>query len=726
MNKFFAELRRRNVVRVAGLYGVVGWLLAQAAGVLENALAMPGWFDTVVVSFLLIGLPIVVVFAWVFEMTPEGLKRTADVTSETSISQHTGRKIDMALIASVALLIAVIVGGRFIGGAPAAVATKAPAPAASAGGDNSIAVLPFADMSPAKDQEYFADGISEELLNVLAQVKGLQVAGRTSSFAFKNDNRDLREIGQLLNVSHVLEGSVRKAGDRVRITAQLVKADDGFHLWSATYDRQLTDIFAVQDEIAGAILDEMTPFLPGAAAASASVAPAKRADIGAYDLFLLAREKMTQDGSRAAYESAALLLDDAISQDGDYAPALAWRSYAASMLSEAAGGVGDTPMAQALPIIKEFADRALAADPESAEALFAVGSYWGQRGFADDLAYFDTAIDYLRKAVAIRPHFPQAQNDLAYFLNATGAGAEAIEILGDVLAHDPGLRDGNVIYIESQSNRGNFDEAQAALDRWQALRPEAADPKSMRVWLLNRRGRLADAVRAGEAIKDVSDGGRVLVTLASARAKLHDTEWLAATATPGFSGAAALLLGDRARAAQIVDADPYYRANAARGFSAYASLQYAAGNDAKVIAYYEEALGPPARAVEAWNACGCALTPLVAAMKATGHKDYPELMRLWREQADKDRAAFAHSSEFNRSEGDRAALEGDLARAKTQYARAIDLGWRNSIFLHDDFIAFLPQDAEIDALQARMRGLIDAERAKLGMAPIAPFASPAP
>jgi len=722
MNKFLAELRRRNVVRVAGLYGVVGWLLAQAAGVLENALTMPGWFDTVVVSFLLIGLPIVIVFAWVFEMTPEGLKRTAEIAPAASISRLTGRKIDRALIAAVALLITVIVGGRFIGGDSA----KAPGPVASAGGDNSIAVLPFADMSPAKDQEYFADGISEELLNVLAQVKGLQVAGRTSSFAFKNDNRDLREIGQLLNVSHVLEGSVRKAGDRVRITAQLVKADDGFHLWSATYDRQLTDIFAVQDEIAGAILDEMTPFLPAAAAASASVAPAKRADIGAYDLFLLAREKMTQDGSRIAYEQAAALLDDAISHDPDYAPALAWRSYAASMLSESDGGVGTTPMAEALPVIKEYADRALAADPESAEAQFAVGSYWGQRGFADDLAYFDNAIDYLRKAVAIRPNFPQAQNDLAYFLGATGAYAEAIEILGDVLAHDPGLRDANVIYIEGQASRGNFDEAQAALGRWQALRPEAADPKSMRVWLLNRRGRLADAVRAGEAIKDVADGGRVLRTLASARLKLHDGEWLAATATPGFSGAAALLLGDRERASQIVDADPYYRANSTRGVAFYLPAQYAARHDAKVIAYYEEALGSPARAVEAWNTCECALTPLVAAMKATGHKDYPELMRHWKEQADRNRAAYANSNEFNRREGDRAALEGDLALAKKLYARAIDLGWRSSLFLHDDFIAFLPQDAEIDALQARMRGLIDAERATLGMAPIAPFASAAP
>jgi hypothetical protein len=120
------------------------------------------------------------------------------------------------------------------------------------------------------------------------------------------------------------------------------------------------------------------------------------------------------------------------------------------------------------------------------------------------------------------------------------------------------------------------------------------------------------------------------------------------------------------------------------------------------------------------------LTPLVAAMKATGHKDYPELMRHWKEQADRNRAAYANSSEFNRREGDRAALEGDLARAKTLYARAIDLGWRSSLFLHDEFIAYVPQDAEIDALQARMRGLIDAERATLGMAPIAPFASPAP
>ncbi len=729
MNKLFAELRRRNIFRVAGLYAVVSWLIAQAAGVLENALAMPRWFDTVIVSALLLGFPIALVLAWAFELTPDGVKLTANVPEDASIAPKTGRRLDAFLVGALALLIVVIVGDRLIPDRPAPVETAAARPpqGEEAGGphpeaavskdaaaDSSIAVLPFADMSAAKDQEYFADGISEELLNVLAQVRGLQVAGRTSSFAFKNDNRDLREIGQLLNVSHILEGSVRKAGDKVRITAQLVKANDGFHLWSATYDRQLTDIFAVQDEIAGAILDEMTPFLP-ASAVAASVAPAKRADIGAYDLFLLAREKMTQDGSRAAYEQSVMLLDDAIAQDPDYAPALAWRSYAESMLSEADGGVGTKPMAEALPVIKEYADRALAADPKSAEALFAVGSYWGQRGFADDLAYFDQAIQYLRQAVAVRPNFPQAQNDLAYFLDQTGANSEAIAILSAVLAHDPGLRDANVTYIYGQSARGNHDEAEAALTRWLALRPDSADAKGMRVVLLNRRARLADAIRAGEALKDVADGGRLQRQLAWVRLRLHDKEWLDANAPTGFAGLSALLAGDRERAARLAEADPYLRATTYRALQSYVPRQYAAGKIDAVVAYYEQALKTPAAAVEAWNSCDCSLTSLAAALKAAGHNDYPELMRLWKERGDKDRAAYANSGEFNQAEADRAALEGDFALAKKLYARAMDLGWRNSFFIHDEYVTILPQDADIDALQARMRGLINEEREKLGM-----------
>ena len=258
MSNLFTELKRRNIFRVAGVYAVASWLLAQMAAVLENSLNMPAWFDTVVVSFLLIGFPIAMILAWAFETTPQGIKRTEVVAGHESITQTTGRKLDFVLIAGLALVGVLIVGDRIM---PKAVtAQNAPnVTAHSAFTDQSIAVLPFEDFSPDKDQAYFADGIAEELLNVLAQVDGLRVASRTSAFYYKDREASVAEIGDALKVAHILEGSVRKAGNTLRLTAQLIDTKTDEHLWSETYDRPLTaeNIFVIQDEISKAIVLEL-------------------------------------------------------------------------------------------------------------------------------------------------------------------------------------------------------------------------------------------------------------------------------------------------------------------------------------------------------------------------------------------------------------------------------------------------------------------------------------
>ena len=258
MGSFISELKRRNIFRVAGVYAVAGWLLAQMAAVLENSLNMPAWFDTVVVSFLLIGFPIAMILAWAFETTPEGIKRTEAVAGPESTTQITGRKLDYVLIAGLALVGLLIVGDRVM--PKTAIAPEdSVSTALNAFTDQSIAVLPFEDFSPDKDQAYFADGIAEELLNVLARVEGLRVASRTSAFSFKEREASISEIAQALNVEHILEGSVRKAGDTLRITAQLIDTKTDEHLWSETYDRPLTaeNIFEIQDEISKAIVLEL-------------------------------------------------------------------------------------------------------------------------------------------------------------------------------------------------------------------------------------------------------------------------------------------------------------------------------------------------------------------------------------------------------------------------------------------------------------------------------------
>ncbi len=260
----FTELKRRNVIRVAVAYIVASWLLLQATEVLVSLLELPSSIGKGVVLVLVLGFLPVLGFAWAFELTPEGLKRESEIDRSQSVTQQTGRKLNILTIAML-----VVIAGYFFWESriKAPVATAVPevtseaveqAPArAAVPDDKSIAVLPFVNMSADPENEYFADGLSEEILNQLAQVSGLRVIGRTSSFAFKGQNRDLREIGETLGAATVLEGSVRRQGDKVRVTAQLIASDDGAHLWSENFDRQMVDVFAIQDEIAQRVVDAM-------------------------------------------------------------------------------------------------------------------------------------------------------------------------------------------------------------------------------------------------------------------------------------------------------------------------------------------------------------------------------------------------------------------------------------------------------------------------------------
>ena len=271
---FFAELRRRNVIRMAGLYLVGAWIIVQVAETLLPAFEVPAWVLRAIVIVLALGFFPALIFAWIFELTPEGLKRDHEVDRAQSIAPQTGQRMNVILAILLALVLVYFAVDRFVisptqgaldvaaslhsGRSSAGVSTAITQP-------RSIAVLPFENLSADRNNEYFADGVAEELLNQLAQLPGLKVAGRTSSFAFKDHDEDMREIGRKLGVAYLVEGSIRRSQDRVRITAQLVKAADGFHVWSQTYDRELTDIFAVQDEISGAITAALKLNLLGAA-----------------------------------------------------------------------------------------------------------------------------------------------------------------------------------------------------------------------------------------------------------------------------------------------------------------------------------------------------------------------------------------------------------------------------------------------------------------------------
>jgi TolB-like protein/Tfp pilus assembly protein PilF len=432
MNKLFSELRRRNVFRVAGVYAVVGWLLAQAAVVFETSLKLPDWFDTVIVSALLLGFPIALILAWAFEMTPEGMKLTANVPEGESIAPKTGRKLDFAILGGLALVGLMIVADRLT---PKKAQSSTAGERAEASGPSaaSIAVLPFADLSPAGDQEYFSQGIAEEILNVLANVAGLEVASRTSSFQFKGQEKiGIPIIADQLHVRHILEGSVRKAGDTIRITAQLIDGKTDKHLWSETYDRTLTteSIFAVQDEITNAIVDQLSSRVGAQKIAAPAARGADTENTDAYALFLEGQTRFVQRGADNIKLSIKAL-ERAVEIDPGFARA--WATLAADY-TVAGGWLGGADLNRDFPALAEgAAKKAVALDPslslpytvlgsiasDTVEDAAAMAKYakaielnpreevaFGWRGESwRNLGYFDKAIADFEQCLAINPDY---------------------------------------------------------------------------------------------------------------------------------------------------------------------------------------------------------------------------------------------------------------------------------------------------------------------------------
>ncbi|MGS2721490.1 hypothetical protein [Paraglaciecola aestuariivivens] len=304
---FFKELKRRNVFKVASVYLITAWLVLQIISVLVPYLKLPEQFGSIVTVILIIGFPFVCIFAWAFELTPEGVKLSKDVEYHESITHETGSKINVALVVSLLLALAYIGYDKLF--TYQIDESKA----------LSIAVLPFADMSPDKSQEYFSDGIAEEILNSLARLKQLQVIARTSSFQFKDKQQDIRKIAQTLGANYVLEGSVRKDKNQLRVTAQLIEAESGIHLWSQTYDRQLSDIFSLQDELTYAITQALKlNLLPEQVKAEQGMTSNQQA----YDLFLKGRDLGYQRNA-SALNQARDYLEQAIELDPDFALAKA-------------------------------------------------------------------------------------------------------------------------------------------------------------------------------------------------------------------------------------------------------------------------------------------------------------------------------------------------------------------------------------------------------------------
>ncbi len=464
----FGELQRRNVIRVAIAYAVASWVLLQIVDVVTPIFELPDWAPRLIFLILAIGLVPALIFSWAFEITPEGLKKDAEVDRAESITNKTGKKLDYIIIGTLAVAVVLLLVDRHFGDRQIDAALDGPAVAEVTelvdAEQKSIAVLPFVNMSSDAEQEFFSDGITEEILNSLAGVKELKVAGRTSSFAFKGQNDDLRRIGEALGVNHILEGSVRKSGTQVRITAQLIQVDNGFHLWSETYDRELTDVFAIQDEIANEILKQLRSEL---LSDEVGIAAASRTIPEVYALYLKAKQRIyTRIGTEI--ETAVRELDEAIQLDPEYAPAYAQRGIATMLLSDQQ--YGSIPHDESNRRGKRFADQALQLDPHLAEGWAALGLYYGRDGTETD-----AGIDALVRALEINPNSIDASNWLQIALRTAGDMRGAMEIIEEIAERDPLYRPAFANAMMMFNNFGQQDNAAELLKRMEAFDPDNPD-----------------------------------------------------------------------------------------------------------------------------------------------------------------------------------------------------------------------------------------------------------
>jgi TolB-like protein/Tfp pilus assembly protein PilF len=418
----FEELKRRKVFKVGVGYLVVAWLVIQVASIGFPTFEAPPWALRIFILVVLLGFPISLLFAWAFDVTPEGLK-----------AEHASRGNKRFVLVTVAL--AALAFAWYFKGQPTYREAPAPATAAAkvaaaspkqAVNRKSIAVLPFTDLSPGHDQEYFSDGMAEEILNALAQVQDLKVAGRTSSFHFKGKNDDLRAIGEALGVANILEGSVRKQGDKVRITAQLIQASDGFHLWSESYDGDLSDVFKLQERIARAITDKLQVIL--LAEQSQRLVSAPTQNIAAYTLYLQATQTFNRrDGTR--WPEAIGQLEQALRLDPKFARA---HSRLAA-LQALTGNYYPEREEAATAAAESHAREALALDPELAEPWAALGALYARH------RRFIEGLEASERALKIDPDDVTANFWNGTILCQTGYLARCDAALDRVLALDPML-----------------------------------------------------------------------------------------------------------------------------------------------------------------------------------------------------------------------------------------------------------------------------------------------
>jgi len=497
---FFNELKRRNVFRVGIAYAITAWLIAQIAGLAADSFGAPAWVMKMIITMLMLGAPIALVMAWAYELTPSGLRRESGIEPGQSVTQANASKLDRTITIALILAVAYFSYDKFVLGPrrdadllegaarqiaevmpPAGPAATEPVPLDQS---PSIAVLPFVNMSDDASNEYFSEGLSEELLNLLVKIPELRVAARTSSFSYKGKDTKIAQIGKELNVTHVLEGSVRKSGNQVRITAQLIQADDGFHLWSQTYDRTLDNIFQIQDEIATAVVNELKITLLG------DIPESKETDPEVYSLYLRGKYLNTETADQEELEEAVKAFKQALEIDPEYAPAWLGLSWA----YEYQGGGSALTYDQRATLARETADKALAIDDSLALAWSTMSflkkkydwDWEGAKAAADralqlepnnvdvllgtasvafGLGQLDKSIELLERASALDPLRPGVLGNLGYCYMLDGRYEQAIEKYQQIRVLFPENDYADLGIAETYLRWGNPERALAEVDK---------------------------------------------------------------------------------------------------------------------------------------------------------------------------------------------------------------------------------------------------------------------
>jgi len=464
---FFGELKRRNVYKVAIAYAVVAWLLMQVASQIFPFFEIPNWAVRLVVLLLVIGFPVAMILAWAFELTPEGIKRAEDVDLSKSVRRKTGRKLDFFIIAVLLLVVGILLFQRLHPNV---------SPAVSSSLEKSIAVLPFENFSEDKAFAFFADGGQDEILTDLAKIADLKVISRTSVMQYKNTaTRNLPEIAQALKVAHILEGSVQRSANRVRVSAQLIDARNDTHVWVEKYDRELADVFAIQSEIAEKIAEQLQAKL--SPKEKAAIAERPTSDLAAYDLYLRAKEliyEVSTSHEKEDYFKAVQLLDQAVARDPGFLLAHCQLAYVHDDIYFSNYDPTETRLALAETSVRAAAR--LQPDAAETHLVQAIHFYWGYRNY-------DRARAELAKAQRTLPNNAQIFQFLGLIDRRQSRWDEAIRNLERAVDLDPRNQDMLNDLKDTYYNLRRYEEAIAVAYRALSLQPRNALLRTLPAWI---------------------------------------------------------------------------------------------------------------------------------------------------------------------------------------------------------------------------------------------------